>query len=121
MTVREAAEALDGKVAVGESDAGREVLGGYVSDLLSDVIAHAREGDLWITLQKHPNIVAVAHLKGLAGVVLVNGREPEPDTLARAAEEHVPIVTTSLEAFEVAGTLYSRGVRGRGRSESVHA
>lgn len=121
MTVREVAEALDGKVAVGEPDAEHEVLGGYVSDLLSDVIAHAREGDLWITLQRHPNIVAVAHLKGLAGIVLVNGREPEPDTVARAAEEHVPIVTTSLEAFEAAGTLYGRGVRGRDRSESLHA
>jgi hypothetical protein len=31
----------------------RTVEGGYVSDLLSDVIAGAKEGDLWLTLQVH--------------------------------------------------------------------
>lgn len=120
MTVREAAAALGGAVASGETDAGRLIGGGYASDLLSDVIANGHEGDLWITLQKHQNIVAVAVLKGLAGIVLVNGREPEPDTIARANEEHVPIVTTRLEAFEVAGTLYGLGVRGRRSPEGVH-
>lgn len=121
MTVGEAAQVLGGRVAVGHADAGREILGGYVSDLLSDVIAHAREGDVWITLQKHSNIVAVAVLKGVAGIVLINDREPEPDTIARAAEEHVPIVTTPLDAFDAAGRLYRLGVRGRGSSASVHA
>ena len=53
------------------------VTGGYVSDLLSDVIANSNEGDLWVTLQVHVNIVAVACMKDLAGIVLVNGREPQ--------------------------------------------
>ena len=121
MTVREVAAALRGTVAVGEADLGRTVTGGYVSDLLSDVIAHAQEGVLWITLQKHSNIVAVAHLKSLAGVVLVGGRTPEPDTIARAAEEHVPIITTPLDAFDAAGVLYALGVRGKNHAERVHA
>lgn len=121
MTVREAAEALEGRVVVGEADAGREILGGYVSDLLSDVIAHAQDGDIWITLQKHLNIVAVAVLKGVAAVVLIGGREPEADAVARAAEEHVVIVTTQLDAFDAVGRLHALGVRGRGSSESVHA
>jgi hypothetical protein len=121
MTVREAASGLGGRVAAGETDATREVLGGYACDLLSDVIANAQDGDLWVTLQKHPNIVAVARLKNLAGVVIVNGREPEPETIARAAEEHVPIVTTPLEAFEAIGVLHALGVRGRRNPASVHA
>jgi hypothetical protein len=121
MTIREAAEALGGTVAVDQAEAGHEIQGGYASDLLSDVIAHAHEGDIWITLQKHVNIVAVAVLKGMAGIVLVNGRAPEPDAVARAREEHVPIVTTPLEAFDAAGRLYALGVRGRSSSESVHA
>jgi hypothetical protein len=113
MTVREAAAAIGGRIAVGGAEASRDVAGGYVSDLLSDVIAHAPEGALWVTLQRHSNIVAVAVLKGLAGIILVNGREPEPDAIARAAQEHVVIVTTPLEAFDVAGALFARGVRGR--------
>ena len=121
MTVREAASALGGRIAASEADTSRAVLGGYACDLLSDVIAHAQDGDLWVTLQKHSNIVAVARLKNLAGVVVVNGREPEPDTIARANEEHVPIVTTALEAFEAVGVLHALGVRGRRHPESVHA
>ena len=113
MTVAEVAEKLNGTLTGVSADAGREVLGGYVSDLLSDVMTHAQEGDLWVTLQKHPNIVAVAHVRGLAGVVIINGRQPEPETLARAAEEHVPIVSTPLSAFEAAGILYQLGLRRR--------
>jgi hypothetical protein len=121
MTVKDAAGALRGRVVVGEADAAREVHGGYVSDLLSDVIANAHEGDLWITLQRHSNIVAVAVLKGLAAIVLVSGREPEPETAKRAAEEHVVLVSTQLDAFNAVGVLYAQGVRGRRSPEGVHA
>ncbi len=115
MTVAEAAGKIAGTILAGAGEAaGRVVRGGYASDLLSDVMGHSREGDLWVTLQKHVNIVAVAHLNGLAGIVLVNGRLPEPDTVARAEEEHIPIISTKLPTFEVAGILHSLGIHGRG-------
>lgn len=98
-------------VAFDETDLDREVTGGYVSDLLSDVIGNAREGHLWITLQVHINTVAVASLKGLAGIIVVNGRRPDGATLARAADEGVPVLLTPLPAFEVAGRLYALGLR----------
>ena len=91
----------------------RDVTGGYVSDLLSDVIGNSREGQLWVTLQVHVNTIAVASLKGLAGIIMVNGRRPEDSTLARAADEGVPILLTPLPAFEVAGRLYALGLRCR--------
>jgi hypothetical protein len=89
-----------------------EVNGGYASDLLSDVIANAREGDLWVTLQTHQNIIAVASMKELAGIVLVNAREPEVDTLEKAREEDVPLLVSPLPAFELIGRLYKLGVSG---------
>jgi hypothetical protein len=89
----------------------REVTGGYVSDLLSDVIGNANEGFLWITLQVHLNIVAVASLKGLSGIILVNNRMPDEETLKKAAEENIPIMTSSLPAFELAGRLYTLGLK----------
>jgi hypothetical protein len=76
-------------------------------------MANSSEGDVWITLQKHVNIVAVAQLNGIAAIVLVNNRKPEPDTLARAEEMGVAIISTPLQAFDAAGILYARGVRGR--------
>ena len=114
MTVAEAAGKIQGTVVAGAACAAtREVRGGYASDLLSDTMGNGREGDLWVTMQKHVNIVAVAQLKSLAGIVVVNGRQPEEAAVARAEEEHIPIISTQLPAFDVAGILYSQGVRGR--------
>ncbi len=89
-----------------------EVTGGYASDLLSDVLAHAGEGNVWITLHIHQNIVAVASHKGLAGIILVQGRQPEKETIDKAAEEEIPILVSSLPAFELIGRLYKAGVSG---------
>lgn len=112
MTLTDLAERLDLKIFTAGIPLDRPVLGGYASDLLSDVIGHGRKGDLWVTMQVHPNIVAVAVLKDLAGIVLVNGREPAPETLQQAEREGVPVLGTRLGAFELVGRLYGLGVKG---------
>jgi predicted transcriptional regulator len=106
-------EGLELKARAAGGELEREIKGGYASDLLSDVIAHSRAGDLWITLQVHQNIVAVASLKDLAGIIVVNGIEPDRDTLAKAEAEKIPILVTPLSAFEVAGRLYQKGISGQ--------
>jgi predicted transcriptional regulator len=114
VNLAEIVDRIDGTVLTAASEAARrEVQGGYVGDLLSDVMANSREGDVWATIQKHANVIAVAQLQGLAGIVLVNGRQPEPDMLKRAEDEHIPVISTPLQAFEVAGILHSLGIRGR--------
>lgn len=84
----------------------KEVSGGYASDLLSDVIANAKKDNIWITLQIHQNIVGVATLKELTGIIIVNGRKPEAETLKKAEQENIPIMITKLPAFEIIGKLY---------------
>jgi hypothetical protein len=113
MNVTEAAEKIGGTLVVGDRPEPKEVLGGYASDLLSDVMANSAKGDLWITMQKHVNIVAVATLNELAGIVIVNGRAPEPGAVEKAREQGIPIICTDLPAFDVIGALYSHGIRGR--------
>ena len=100
------------EVKTGSDRLDREVTGGYVSDLLSDVLAHADEGMLWVTLHIHQNIVAVAAHKDLAGIILVQGRDPEKETVIKAEEEGIPIMVSSLPAFELVGRLYKAGIRG---------
>ncbi len=99
-------------VECGSKFLSRQVEGGYVGDLLSDVMANSKKGDVWITLQVHPNIVAVAVLKELVGIVLVNGRKPEPETIKKAVEEKLPVLSTDLSAFELVGKLYGTGISG---------
>ncbi|NOZ68548.1 MAG: serine kinase [Deferribacteres bacterium] len=86
----------------------REITGVYVSDLLSDVMANSRAGDIWITLQTHLNIVAVAGMKNLAGIIIVGGRKLPEDTRQKAEAEKIPIMTTPLPAFEAAGRMYQK-------------
>jgi hypothetical protein len=114
MKLREIIDTLNLAVRAAPGNVDAEVTSGYASDLLSDVIAHGREGDLWITLQAHPNIVAVASMKGLSGIVLINSREPEEDTLKKAEEEQMPIMVSNLPAFELIGKLYTMGISGSG-------
>ena len=92
----------------------RTVTGGYAGDLLSDVIANAGAGNVWVTMQVHVNIVAVAVLKELAGIIIVNGRQPEDETVKKAVEEKIPILSSALPAYEVAGKLYFLGVHSGG-------
>jgi len=105
MTLTEVAQQLGLTVRCGGPKLMQEVTGGYAGDLLSDVMAHSKAGDLWVTLQVHANTVAVAVLKDLAGIVLVQGREPAEETLKRAAQENVPILISNLQAFETVGKL----------------
>lgn len=91
----------------------KEITGGYVSDLLSDVIANAKEGNIWVTLQIHQNIIAVAVLKNLAGIILVNSRSPEEETIKKAEEENIPVLVSELPAFEIVGRLYNLGISGK--------
>ena len=65
MKVRELVEKLNLKVYSGESGLDNEITGGYTSDLLSDVMGFAKDGQIWVTLQTHKNIMAVATLKDL--------------------------------------------------------
>lgn len=113
MTLREVAEKLEMKPVSALSRLSQEFTGGYVSDLLSDVMANAKAGDVWITLQIHQNIVAVATLKELAAIIIIGGRQPEKQTLAKAEEETIPILLSGLSAFEVAGRLYQMGISGK--------
>ncbi len=113
MTLQEIAEKLDLKAVSGSDHLGRQVRGGYVSDLLSDVVAHVQAGDVWVTLQIHPNIVAVATLKEVAAIIIIGGRAPEAATLEKAWSENVTILVSDLPAFEIAGRLYKLGICGK--------
>lgn len=112
MLLADLVEKLDLEVRSARGNLGIEVTGGYASDLLSDVIANSRKGNVWVTLQVHQNVVAVATMKDLAGIILVRGREPEEDTVQKAETENIPVMISRLPTFELVGRLYNLGLRG---------
>lgn len=106
MTIRELVKKLELKVFSGEQGLDKCISFAYCSDLLSDVMGNAREGQIWITLQTHKNVMAIASLKDLGGILLVNNLQPNADTLEASQEEGIPILGTEKSAFEICGLLY---------------
>jgi len=106
MTVQDLIKDFDLTLYSGEEGLNRKVAGGYASDLLSDVMGHAREGQVWVTLQTHKNVMAIASLKDLAAVILVKDHAPDEDAALQSDEEGVPILGTSRQTFEMVGELY---------------
>ncbi|MEW6096401.1 MAG: serine kinase [bacterium] len=110
MKLNEIVSKLNLEVKSANEQLNNEITGGYASDLLSDVMANAQKGNIWITLQVHQNIVAVAILKEIVGIILVNNRQPEAETLQKAIQEKVPILVSKLPTFELVGKLYQFGI-----------
>lgn len=106
MTVKELAEKLNLTIYSGQGGLDKEILGGYTSDLLSDVMGNCNAGNVWVTLQTHKNIMAIASLKELAAIVLVKGFKPETETIEKSNEDEIPILGTELQTFEITGKIY---------------
>ncbi len=84
---------------------------GYASDLLSCVMAGAKPNCVWITLQAHMNIVAVAALLEMSAVVITEDAQPDPAAIAKADAQSVVLLSTPLSTFEVIGKLWELGIR----------
>ena len=82
-----------------------EVTGGYVGDLLSHVLSSAGPGDLWITIQHHANVVAVAQVVGLAAILIADGKTPDEEVLRKASEAGLPLLGSSKSGFELCASL----------------
>jgi hypothetical protein len=110
VNVQEIAQALDLKIEAGSSALNREITGGYCADLLSCVMARAKAGNVWVTLQAHPNVLAVALLLEMAAVIISEGA-PIPDELkAKADAEGIALLATPHTTFWVVSELAKLGV-----------
>ena len=107
MKVQELVEKLNLKVLAGEKGLDREIDGCYISDLLSDVMGNAMEGNIWITLQTHKNVMAVASLKEMSCIILMKNLMPNDETIEQSNDEDLPILQTNLPTYEIAGLVYN--------------
>lgn len=111
MKLREIVAQLPLALKAGAAGLDGEVSGGYAADLLSCAMAGSEAGNLWITLQGHLNVVAIASLNDLAGIIVCEGKPIAAEALAKAEDEGIPMLSTELAAYEVAGRLWDLGVR----------
>lgn len=112
MRLRDVAKALSLTVEAAEGRLDKQVTGGYVGDLLSHVMAKAQQGNIWVTVQAHPNIVAVAVVAGLSGIIVAEGSVIDPMTVQKAEEEGIPLFSTPLSSFGAVVALARVGISG---------
>ncbi len=111
MIVREVIDTLHLDVVAGEQGLNRGVTAGYAADLLSCVMARAKTGNVWATLQAHPNVIAVATLLDLAAIIVTEGASVSEDVIAKANAEGIPLLATPHTTFWVAAELSRLGVK----------
>ncbi|WDV44705.1 DRTGG domain-containing protein [Clostridiaceae bacterium M8S5] len=82
----------------------------YIGDLLSIVMSKAKENDIWITIQTHANVIAVASLVGISAVIVVEGMKIDEETIVKAKDMDIPIYKTGKSAYEIACQINSFGI-----------
>lgn len=100
MTIKDLVKLKELKLMQGEFDDAL-ILGGYTSDLLSDVMANAKAGSILITIQAHVNTIAVAKLVGINTILVANSREIFDDMIQSAKKEKIAIFRSSLNQFDL--------------------
>ena len=106
MTIREIAAVLNAEICQGEFE-DRELCGAYTSDLLSDVMANAKDGGALITIQAHKNTVAVATLVNISVIIICNSRPLPEDMLEAAKDEGIAVIRTKENQFTVSGKIWN--------------
>ncbi len=106
MKISDIVSALNLKVLSGAEGLDNNITGGYVSDLLSDVIGSASEGNVWITIQTHNNIIAVASLKEISAIIVTKGLKPAIETINKSNSERIPLLSTEENSFTITGRLF---------------
>ena len=89
----------------------KDVDGVYISDMVSDVIANAKAGDLLVTVQIHNNMIAAANLVDVCAIVVTQGKLPADDVVKMAEKAEISIFSTALNRWQVATRLYEAGIR----------
>ncbi len=107
ITLAELSAAIEGENHTPQIDPAQvEITGGYVCDMLSDVMGSAREGQAWITIMKHLNTVAVASLTGIPAIIFAKGNTPDENVVQKASGEGICLISSQLDTFSLAGILY---------------
>ena len=113
MKVKDLVDKFGLTVVAGEKGLENEVKGGHCGDLLSEVMGNAIVGCVWVTVQGHQNIVAVAVLREMVAIVITGGGKPDSETIDKAEKEDIALLTYPGSAFELSGKFYTEGINNR--------
>lgn len=105
MTVRELKEGLEMNCYANESVLDVEVKTCFIGDLLSYVMGYGAENSVWLTVQAHLNVIAVASLRDFSSIIICGGTILNQEFIDKALQENIAVFSTDLPIYEVAKKL----------------
>ncbi len=112
MTIGQIKELLSADLLVGEEHINKVILSACGADLMSDVLAFAKEKGILLTGLINPQVVRTAEMMDLKAIVFVRGKSPTPEIIELAKENDMSVLTTGHPMFVACGLLYANGLIG---------
>jgi serine kinase of HPr protein (carbohydrate metabolism regulator) len=78
--------------------------------MVSDVMAGAKSGNLWLTVQTHKSIVPAANLVDVSAVIITSGKDVPQETVELASKFNIAILSSPMPTFELVGKLFQLGL-----------
>lgn len=89
----------------------RDISCAFGSDLISDILMCTKEATILLTGLTNPQIIRLADMIDLQGIIFVRGKRPNPELVKMAKERDLPMISTKLTLFKSSGILYNEGLR----------
>lgn len=112
MRIREIQQLLDANILLGQKLLDLDTSLVYSSDMMSDVLAFAKERSVLITGLCNPQVVRTAEMLDIICIIFVRGKLPDEDVIALAESKSMVILSTKHFMFTTCGILYEHGLRG---------
>jgi len=110
MKLNKIVELINGKVLCHEEHKDIEILHGFTSDLMSDVLTILENDVILITGLATVQVIRTAEMSDISNVLLVRGKKASPAMLDLAEELDISIITTDFSAYKTSALLYQAGL-----------
>jgi predicted transcriptional regulator len=105
-------ETLRAEVTVGHDKLDMPVKTCTASDLMSDILRGPTDGALLVTGLNNVQAIRTSAIAGVAAVILVRDKRPDPQVINQAREHELPLLSTPFTMFSACGRLFAMGLRG---------
>ena len=112
MTVKDIAEILGAEIICRSDLLGTAVETAFGSDMMSDVLAFAREHAVLLTGLVNPQVIRTAEMMDMPCIVFVRGKRPDLNMIEMAEDRDMVILCVQDAMFTACGKLYEKGLKG---------
>jgi len=117
MTLERVAGMLGADIMACRDNLGKEIESACGSDLMSDVLAFAKDKNMLITGLVNPQVIRTAEMLDIFAVAFVRGKKPTAEMIDMAEERSMTLISTGYTMYSACGLLFENGV---GRNETVY-